>query len=111
MNTQISVARDFSRYPAGRTPKDGPNNGKKFRKMIKPIVDRGDHLVIHLEGTMGYGSSFLEEAFGGLVRETGMTYEEFQKQVEIVSDDPEFEFYCKMSREFAARAASEASAP
>ena len=105
MATQISVANDFSRFPAGRTPRDGDNNGEKFRKMLRSVVDRGDHLVVHLDGTVGYGASFLEDVFGGLVRETGMTYDEFREQVKVVSDDPGFQFYCNMSYQFAKRAA------
>lgn len=65
----ISVASDFSRYPAGRYKTDGPDSGERFREdVLLPLLRSGEKFVIRLDGTLGYGSSFLEEAFGGLVR-------------------------------------------
>lgn len=65
----ISVAKDFSPSPAGRYPEDGPYPGAIFRdKFLVPAVQENDRVVVNLDGTSGYGSSFLEEAFGGLVR-------------------------------------------
>lgn len=70
MATQrINVAEDFSRYPAGRYKTDGPFSGERFRdEFLVPILEKEDRARIELDGTRGYGSSFLEEAFGGLVR-------------------------------------------
>lgn len=66
---QLSVARDFSRYPAGRFKTDGPYSGERFREeFLIPAVDAGEKVTIDLDGVRGFGSSFLEEAFGGLVR-------------------------------------------
>lgn len=66
----IQVAKDFSRYPAGRFVTDGPYSGELFRKKhLKPALAEEDSIVVDLDGARGYGSSFLEEAFGGLVRE------------------------------------------
>lgn len=65
----VKVATAFSRYPAGRTPNDGPFSGEAFRKQhLEPFLKRDETVVVDLDGTRGYGSSFLEEAFGGLVR-------------------------------------------
>lgn len=66
----INVARDFSKYPAGRYLEDGPASGQQFRdKYLIPTLKESKTLAIELDGTRGYGSSFLEEAFGGAVRE------------------------------------------
>lgn len=66
----VNVARDFSKYPAGRYLEDGPANGQLFRnKFLIPALKESRKLTIELDGTRGYGSSFLEEAFGGAVRE------------------------------------------
>lgn len=66
----ISIANDFSRYPAGRKENDGPFSGESFRKkFLEPAMSENIPIVIVLDGARGYGSSFLEEAFGGLVRE------------------------------------------
>ena len=68
----IDIARDFTKYPAGRVLDDGPFSGERFRKdFLEPIIRSGEHAVISFDGAIGYGSSFLEEAFGGLVRECG----------------------------------------
>ena len=68
--TMINVAKDFSRYPAGRFKADGPASGEEFReKFLLPALQQSRPLVIELDGTRGYGSSFLEEAFGGSVRQ------------------------------------------
>ena len=71
--TMISVARDFSKYPAGRFRQDGKFTGEAFREdFLLPALKKGD-VEVDLDGTLGYGSSFLEEAFGGLVREHSMS--------------------------------------
>lgn len=65
----ISVAKDFSRFPAGRFRDDGPYSGQAFRDLhLVPALQAGQAIVVDLDGTEGFGSSFLEEAFGGLVR-------------------------------------------
>lgn len=65
----IKVAEVFTRYPAGRYLADGPFSGEKFRQeFLVPALKAGECVTIDLDGTRGYGSSFLEEAFGGLVR-------------------------------------------
>lgn len=68
--TVINVTKQFTRYPAGRYLTDGPFSGQKFRDeiLIPAFEDSADQIKIELDGTRGYGSSFLEEAFGGLVR-------------------------------------------
>ena len=67
----INIAKEFSEYPAGRFYSDGDASGQEFReKFLVPLLKQGkDRISINLDGTEGYGSSFLEEAFGGLVRE------------------------------------------
>ncbi len=96
---KIKIMTDFSKYPAGRNIRDGPFSGEKFRKdCLKPILDDGDHAIIDFDGARGYGSSFLEEAFGGLIR-TGHSYEQIQKSFEFVSSDESiiFEIRCYLN--------------
>lgn len=67
MLTEINIARDFSKVPVGRYYTDGPNSGQRFREeFLVPNLKKGDVVVI-LDGTEGYPSSFIEEAFGGLL--------------------------------------------
>ena len=63
--SKLSVARDFSRFPVGRTRADGPNSGEHLRALIIERLRHGP-LEVDLDGTMGYSSSFLEAAFAGL---------------------------------------------
>jgi len=65
----VRIASDFSRHPAGRFVSDGPFSGEAFRrKFLEPNLGKSEAIVIEMDGARGYGSSFLEEAFGGLVR-------------------------------------------
>lgn len=67
--TTIAIAREFSEYPAGRYRQDGDFSGEVFREdLLVPRLNQYDVVEVDLDGSMGYGSSFLEEAFGGLVR-------------------------------------------
>ena len=85
----INIARDFSRYPGGRYITDGDHSGERFREeFLYPYINKGFLVVIEMDGTLGYGSSFLEEAFGGYVREHGLASNQLIKQINIVSDDP-----------------------
>lgn len=83
----VNVARDFSKYPAGRYNEDGPASGQAFRdKFLIPALKESRSLTIQLDGTRGYGSSFLEEAFGGAVRE-GYKPEIVKQAFKLISED------------------------
>lgn len=84
---EINVAVDFSRYPAGRIEEDGPYSGAAFRKkFLEPALKKKEVICVNLDGTRGYGSSFLEEAFGGLVR-CGYSKDEINQYIKITSND------------------------
>ena len=83
---QLSIAKDFSRFPAGRFETDGPYSGERFRKLLVDKLRQG-HVTVLLDGTVGYGSSFLEEAFGGLVREEGFQADDLKKRLTIKATD------------------------
>lgn len=62
---------DFTEFPGPRHETIGEFSGERFRDevLLKAIEEHGvDMIRVDLDGTAGYGSSFLEEAFGGLVR-------------------------------------------
>ncbi|NII75175.1 hypothetical protein FHW84_003773 [Dyella sp. SG562] len=68
-NFTINIAQDFSDVPSGRFPEDGPFNGQLFReRFLVPVLKRSEVVDVVLDNAEGYGSSFLEEAFAGLVR-------------------------------------------
>lgn len=83
----VSIARDFTKYPAGRYVEDGPFSGAAFReRFLVPALQAGEFLVIELDGVRGYGSSFLEEAFGGLVRK-GFEPAQVKQSLKLVASD------------------------
>lgn len=81
---KLSVARDFSEFPAGRHPDDGPYSGERFREeFLAPNLKSDGSIEVDLDGTMGYGSSFLEEAFGGLVRNHGLNLKTLESRLKL----------------------------
>jgi hypothetical protein len=83
----IDVGRDFSRYPGGRLNSKGPYSGERFRnQLLLKHLNEGALLEIVLDGTSGFGSSFLDEAFGGLVR-NGFSASTLRKQIVFISED------------------------
>lgn len=70
LSNVVDVGTDFTRFPAGRTRDDGPYCGEEFRnKFLVPYIEKHQEVTVKLDSALGYGSSFLEEAFGGLVRQ------------------------------------------
>jgi hypothetical protein len=84
----IDVGADFSRFPGGRYRSDGPHSGEGFREdVLVPWLAKHDNVRVMLDTAFGYGSSFLEEAFGGLVR-ANYPAEEVLRRITVVSEDP-----------------------
>jgi len=70
---KISIAKDFSETPGPRSRDEGEFSGEQFlEELLQPRYEQAigsrDELVIDLDGTEGYATSFLEAAFGGLAR-------------------------------------------
>lgn len=85
----INIAKDFSRAPAGRFVTDGPNSGTRFRdQFLLPALKSGtDTITVELDGVRAYGSSFLDEAFGGLKR-AGFRAADLLHRLVFRSSDP-----------------------
>ena len=89
MAITIKVAYEYSKTPGGRTIKDGPFSGEDFRETIlipkfEEAKNAGDQLIVDLDGGYGYGTSFLEEAFGGMARKLG---DKELRKIKIVSEE------------------------
>ncbi len=90
----INIAKDFSQYPIGRDDKDGPDSGERFRRdFLVPALKEYEKVSVFLDGPKGYGSSFLEEAFGGLVRKEGFKRQDLQSRLEITYKEAIYELY------------------
>lgn len=84
----INIAHNFSRFPAGRYKSDGPFSGELFRDdFLVPVLKSGTPVSLELDGVRGYGSSFLEEVFGGLVR-LGYSSQELTRLISLRCSDP-----------------------
>lgn len=71
---KIKVSTDFSKTPGGRKKSEGTYSGEEFREKIlspkyKEAIEKKQKLEINLDDCYGFPTSFIEEAFGGLVRE------------------------------------------
>lgn len=89
-NKLIIKVKDFSITPGSRYIDEGDFSGEVYRKnILEPIfkesLQTGTKILIDLDGTIGYGTSWLEEVFGGLARIYGI--ENVIKLLEFKSDE------------------------
>lgn len=86
----LSVAKDFSDAPGARFASDGPASGEEFYKdFLKPKFEIALRekciLLVDLDGTFGYATSFISESFGRLSMEFGA--ETVVRHLQIKSDE------------------------
>lgn len=92
----ISIAKDFSTIPGARFPEEGDFSGQDFRNNVlcpalKKAIADNEILTVVLDGTAGLGTSFLEESFGGLIRNDKFSLETLNKHIKFVSEeDPDY---------------------
>lgn len=81
---RVSVAKQFTKLPGLRYIRLGSFSGEEFRKkfLIEPLR-QGNAVTVELDGVRGYGSSFLEEAFGGTVRELDLDTEDALQRLKV----------------------------
>lgn len=97
---KINVAKDFSPTPGGRYKKYGPASGEAFREKLALYLSAGDSVEVSLDGAEGYGSSFLEEAFGGLVRLRKWSLAQLKGLITIKADNPAYESYVHLAYKY-----------
>ena len=93
----ISVSKDFSPTPGGRLKVMGPDSGEQFRGRILSELKKSppDTVKIIFDGAFGYGSSFLEEAFGGLIRSTKVSLSEARLRLILEANSKKNQTYVK----------------
>lgn len=94
MDTRIIYIKNFSITPGSRYRDEGKksHSGQEFREdILEPkfneIINTDEKLIINLDGTIGYGTSWLEEVFGGLARVYGNKLVE-EKLIFISDEEP-----------------------
>ena len=103
--TSIVIAEVFSPYPAGRYPDDGKFDGTTFRQNhLVPALRQFERVEVVFDGVAGFGSSFLEEAFGGLIREEGMSKEFLNNHLVLSTTEGDLEDDVELARIFIAEA-------
>jgi STAS-like domain of unknown function (DUF4325) len=86
-NIVYNIAKQFSVYPGGRDRNKGEYSGQEFREdVLTPLLESNKEVTIELDGVFTYGSSFLEEAFGGLIRHGVVTYKDFMKRIHFLTE-------------------------
>jgi len=78
MDNIILFVKSFSITPGSRYKEEGKkaHSGEEFREVfLEPQFEKAEKanvkLIINIDGTIGYGTSWLEEVFGGLSRKLG----------------------------------------
>lgn len=90
----IKIATEFSDTPLGRYLTDSNVSGERFRdEFLVPALRAEQQVVVDIDDTEGYGSSFLDEAFGGLVRKGYFTAAALHEKLTIECTDPDFSIY------------------
>lgn len=85
---RISIANDFTPFPGGRYKKHGSGSGEEFREtLLIPALRSRTPVLVNIDGAAGYPSSFLEEAFGGLIRR-GFDRNQIRQLVKIEASAP-----------------------
>lgn len=87
-NSKVIYVKEFTLTPGPRHRWEGDYSGEEFReKVLRPSFEEARRenvkLIVDLDGTEGYPASFLEESFGGLAREVGVS--NVQRYVEVHS--------------------------
>ena len=103
----ISIANNFSAYPAGRYPADGEYNATAFRKeWLLPTLADDARVEVTFDDVVGLASSFLDEAFGGLIRNEGMSKEFLDSHLRLTTTEPELEAYVRLAQRYIDEASS-----
>lgn len=88
----LKISKNFSSIPGPRLRKEGAFSAEQFRQeillsAIKEAINNDEILTVDIDGTAGYGPSFLEESIGGLIRVEGIPYQTVIDHLKIKSDE------------------------
>lgn len=92
---EINVG-DFSKTPYGRHAADGKHSGERFRETVlrqhfenKTVSVINVHMDTLADG-YEYGSGFLEEAFGGLIRVCGIPKAVVEEKLRVLTEHQDY---------------------
>lgn len=84
---KYDIAKEYTATPIGRYKKDSPFSGEGFKDILARFIQDKQPIRLIMDNTGGYNPSFLEEAFGGLIRE-GISRELVEKYIHYETEDP-----------------------
>lgn len=97
----IIIGTDYAKAPGGRFKEHGEFSGQDFRdRVLAPALEAGDRLTVYLDGTAGYAGSFLEEAFGGLIRVCKFTQQDLADRLDVRAKDSRYSLYVGMVKQY-----------
>ena len=99
MSIVISLANDFTPAPLGR------KKGRDFRDnfllpKIREAEKNNETVVVSMDGTEGFGSSFADEAFAGLVTEGHYNAKRLRELLKVEAEDDTLKAYISLLWEF-----------
>lgn len=88
---EMNFVNEFTDMPLGRYITDGPYSGERFREeFLVPKLQQlknEEQLLLDLSNAFGFGSSFLEECFGGIIRKQYFSLGDLNKKLILKCDD------------------------
>jgi len=95
---EINIGKSFSKVPSGRFWTDGDYSGEAFREetllpIIRSLSENETVDIILDDGVEGYGSSFLTEAFAGIVKYGYMDSNELLRKINLIANKVDFIFF------------------
>lgn len=112
---EVLRVAEYTRYPGPRYRTDGPFSASEFREewlepRLKKAIARNDVLTVILDDVSGYGSSFLEESFGGLVR-AGFSGDQLERHLSILAKTTRFQHHRLRALQYMREALSQQAHP
>ncbi|MEL7594476.1 STAS-like domain-containing protein [Aeromonas veronii] len=93
----IYIGNQFHNDPSGRYYTDGDGSGEEFREeVLRPLLECKsiDKITINISRNVeGYGSSFLVEAFGGLIKYGYFKSNFVDNKIELSVDEEDLDDY------------------
>ena len=89
---RIKISSDFSEIPGGRLKIEGKHSGEEFRDELllpkyREAEENNTELEVDFDDCYGIGTSFLEEAFGGLIRVNQLSLSNVSDHIIIISEE------------------------
>lgn len=85
---KICIAKEFNLSPFDKYKMDGGGRGEEFREtFLVPALEVYENVIVDLSGYCRYGLSFIDEAFGGLVRNHNFSPDCLKRRLTIVHNE------------------------